>query len=285
MPQSTRGLVLSAALDWTRPRGHLMFHQSGCASAGVRFRQPGERGLHPVVAERCEVPVRDRSGVAVRLMPKERGASRSCWGGVAAMTTSPDPLPRYARRIQGLIPKDPQLQELMPDRPCWRRSAAGQSLEQVIATALDGTPGVRRWASGATRSCSIRRRDATPAVPASLRDDHVLRAAQPGKDLANAWRHHERARVDAWRLRVHPRVHRDRLRDRRPRMRVRPGGQRPAADHARGRRSGRDLHRHGAHGGRGDGGGPRAGGPVRGQPRVHPQHHRHGLRRTRRRRP
>ena len=114
------------------------------------------------------------------------------------MTTSPDPLPRYARRIQELIPKDPQLQALSPDPVVLEAvGRSGLSFQELIATALDGYAdrpalGEREFEVVVDPSTGRRSRRFLPRFGTITYYELHNRV----KDLANAWRHNEVHRVD-----------------------------------------------------------------------------------------
>ena len=114
------------------------------------------------------------------------------------MTTTPTKVPRWARRVLELAADDAQLQELVPDEAVLEAiTRPSQSLEQIIAAALDGY--ARRPALG--------EREYTVALDPATGRHH--RQLQPHfrtvtyyelhnriKGLANAWRHHPHHRVD-----------------------------------------------------------------------------------------
>ncbi len=115
------------------------------------------------------------------------------------MTTSPDPMPRYARRIHELAAGDPQLQGLMPDRAVLEAVAQpGLSLQEIVATALDGYAdrpalGEREFDVVFDPATGRRSRQFQPR----FRTISYYELHNRVKDLANAWRHHETHRVDA----------------------------------------------------------------------------------------
>ena len=84
------------------------------------------------------------------------------------MTLNRDKLPAYAKRVLELADHDPQLQELMPD-PAVEDALRepGSSLEQVIATMLDGYAdrpalGERAYEIVVDRPTGRRRREYAP---------------------------------------------------------------------------------------------------------------------------
>ena len=115
------------------------------------------------------------------------------------MTTTPTKVPRWARRVLELAANDPQLQELMPDEAVLEAvTRPGQSLEQIIATALDGYA----RPSGAGRA-RVRRSLLDPSTGRHHRQYQprfgtitYYELHNRIKALANAWRHHPHHRVD-----------------------------------------------------------------------------------------